>query len=231
MAQNGTGGERPLMLFDCHGDLGRLYFCLSTASMTPDRYQLRQQLRAKRRALFADERHEAALALARRVVDWPVYTEAFRIAGYWACHGELDPTPVFERAWAAGKQVYLPVLVDDPPQSLRFAPYRLGSPLRPNRFKIPEPDMPAIEWLPPNQVDLLLLPLVAFDSAGTRLGMGGGFYDRSFAFLRDPAYQGKRPYLLGLAYTFQKTPDLLLRELWDVPLNAVATETALQVFA
>ena len=91
--------------------------------------------------------------------------------------------------------------------------------------------MPAIEWLPPNQVDLLLLPLVAFDSAGTRLGMGGGFYDRSFAFLRDPAYQGKRPYLLGLAYTFQKTPDLLLRELWDVPLNAVATETALQVFA
>ncbi len=199
--------------------------------VTPDRYDLRQRLRAGRRIIPSAERRQAALSVARRVADWPVYSAAIRIAGYWACDGELDPMPLLEGAWAANKEVYLPVLVDTPPQSLRFAPYRPGLPLRRNRFDIPEPDVPPSEWLEPAQLNLVLTPVVAFDQTGTRLGMGGGFYDRCFAFLRDPDYRGPRPLLLGLGYESQKTGDHLVRQSWDVPLDAAVTEDALYVFA
>lgn len=187
-------------------------------------------MRARRSGLADAARRNAALAVARRLADWPELTDAGRIAGYWACDGELDPSPVLENARAAGKAVYLPVLVDAPPQSLRFAPHLPGLPMRCNRFGIPEPDAPPTEWLPPERLDLVLTPLVAFDATGTRLGMGGGYYDRSFAFLRDPNYRGRRPLLLGLGYAFQKIGVPLLRQPWDVPLNAAVTEAALHLF-
>ncbi len=103
--------------------------------------------------------------------------------------------------------------------------------MRRNRFNIPEPDIPPAERLQPQQLHLVLAPLVAFDSTGTRLGMGGGFYDRSFAFLRDPDYRGWRPRLLGLGYEFQRMAVPLARRTWDVPLDAAATEEGLYVFA
>lgn len=197
---------------------------------TADRDDLRQRLRTARRALSEIERRDAAAAVAGGVAVWPLFGEAQRIAGYWACNGELDPTPLLEVAWTANKTVYLPVVVDTPFHALRFAPYRPGLPLRRNRFNIPEPDVAPSEWLAPEQLDLVLVPLVAFDEAGTRFGMGGGFYDRSFAFLGDSGYRGHRPLLLGLGYQFQKSAEPLRRQPWDVPLNAVATEAALQVF-
>ena len=196
--------------------------------MTDDPRELRQRLRALRRTLSPAERHQAALAVARWLDDWPVLAGATRVAGYWACDGELDPAPLLERAWAADRQVYLPVL--DSERSLRFAPYQSGRPLRRNRFTIPEPEVSPTEWLQPSRLDLVLVPLVAFDAAGTRLGMGGGFYDRAFAFLRDPDYCGHRPVLLGLGYELQHVAERV-RQPWDVPLDAVVTETALYVFS
>ena len=196
--------------------------------MTDDPRELRQRLRALRRALSPAEQRQAALAVARRLEDWPGWTGAVRVAGYWACAGELDPAPLLERVWATGRSVYLPVLTGE--YSLHFAPYLPGAPLRRNRFKIPEPDVSPLEWLEPSRLDLVLTPLVAFDRTGTRLGMGGGFYDRAFAFLRDPAYRGHRPMLLGLGYEFQQTAELV-RQAWDVPLDAAVTEAALYVFS
>lgn len=189
---------------------------------------LRSQLRSLRRALSADERQQAALAVARRLVTWPIFVDSPRIAGYWACDGELDPTPALERVWAVNRQVYLPVLAEG--SLLYFAPYQPGAPLRRNRFKIPEPEVAPAEWLQPSQLDLVLAPVVAFDSTGTRLGMGGGFYDRSFAFLRETGDHDRRPWLLGLAYEFQKVAELA-RQPWDVPLDAVMTEAALYDFS
>jgi 5-formyltetrahydrofolate cyclo-ligase len=157
-----------------------------------------------------------------------MFAEASRIAGYWACDGELDPTPALEQGWAANRQVYLPVLAEG--SLLYFAPYQPGAPLRRNRFQIPEPEVAPAEFLSPSQLDLVLVPVVAFDAAGTRLGMGGGFYDRSFAFLRDEPRGGHRPRLLGLAYEFQKVAELI-RQSWDVPLDAVMTEAALYDFS
>ena len=198
--------------------------------MTTDTHPLRQRLRARRRVLSAAERRQAALAVASRLTDWPVFAGATRIAGYWACDGELDPASLLERVRTMGKLIYLPVLAEAPPQSLRFAPCRPGAPMRRNRFDIPEPEVSPLEWLQPAELDLVLAPLVAFDPAGTRLGMGGGFYDRSFAFLRDPDYPGNRPRLLGLGYEFQQVTELI-RQPWDVPLDAAATEKALYVFS
>ena len=196
--------------------------------MTDDPRELRQRLRALRRALSPAERRQAALTVASRLEDWPVWIDAIRVAGYWACDGELDPAPLLRRAWAVGRSVYLPVL--DGECSLRFASYLPGVPLRRNRFNIPEPETPPAEWLEPSRLDVVLTPLVAFDPTGTRLGMGGGFYDRTFAFLDDPDCRGRRPVLLGLGYEFQRVAALV-RQAWDVPLDAAVTEAALSVFS
>ena len=198
---------------------------MKSPSSLPD--ALRQRLRTQRLHLSAAEQQAAALAAAHRLLETAEFVAASTVAGYWACRGELDPAPLLECAWAMGKAVYLPALAGD---ALQFAPYRPNAPLRRNRFQIPEPEVSPAEWLPPSALDLVLTPLVAFDLTGTRLGMGGGFYDRSFAFLRDPARSGHRPRLVGLAYEFQRV-EALVRQPWDVPLDAAVTEKTWTVFA
>ena len=196
--------------------------------MTDDPRALRQRLRERRRTLSPAVQRQAALAVACRLEDWPEWISAVRVAGYWACDGELDPAPLLERAWATGRSVYLPVL--DSACALHFAPYSPGMPMRRNRFNIPEPDVAPEEWLEPHRLDLVLTPLVAFDRTGTRFGMGGGFYDRTFGFRRDPGYRSRRPVLLGLGYEFQRVAALV-RQAWDVPLDAAVTEAALRRFS
>ncbi|HXH01746.1 MAG TPA: 5-formyltetrahydrofolate cyclo-ligase [Candidatus Competibacteraceae bacterium] len=184
---------------------------------------LRQQIRARRRALSSAERHHAAQQLAKRVASLRLFTHAHHIAAYLAFDGEMDPAPLVERAWAMGKRVYLPILRRK--QALKFALYRPDSHMRENYYGIPEPVVAEEEMIGAHQLDLVLAPLVAFDERGTRMGMGGGFYDRSFAFRAHPGHIPK-PRLLGLAYELQKHPELPRRE-WDVPLDGIATEAAL----
>ena len=186
---------------------------------------LRQQIRNLRRAVPSAQRHQAALQLLRQVASLKIFSNAHHIAGYLAFDGELDPAPLLERAMAVGKQVYLPVLPNNSQAPMVFAPYQPGTVLKPNRFGILEPDVPAGQLLLPQRLDLALTPLVAFDVSGTRMGMGGGFYDRTFTFRRNPAHLCK-PHLLGLAYEFQKV-STLIRQPWDIPLDGIATEQAL----
>ena len=186
---------------------------------------LRNRVRALRRALPNEQRRQAAWQLARRVMVLEAFTTARHIAGYLACDGELDPAPLLTQAWQWGKQVYLPVLTEHPETPMLFAPYRPDGALKPNRFGIPEPQVSAGQFVPSRCLDLVLTPLVAFDTRGTRLGMGGGFYDRTFAFRRNPAH-GVKPCLLGLAYEFQKVAELTRRP-WDIPLDGIITEQAL----
>lgn len=186
--------------------------------------QLRQQARALRRDIPAAQRLHAAHRLAEAVASLDVFATAQHISGYLAFDGEVDPTPLLERALAMGKRVYLPVLLRKPHPHMLFAPYRPpDSVLKPNYFGIPEPQVPIEDCLRPEQVNLVLTPLVAFDERGTRVGMGGGFYDRTFAFLLKGPDSG--PCLLGLAYEMQKMTDLPRRS-WDVPLHGIVTEEA-----
>jgi 5-formyltetrahydrofolate cyclo-ligase len=97
-----------------------------------------------------------------------------------------------------------------------------------NRYGIPEPASVADGWLRGRDLDVVLAPLVAFDDTGHRLGMGGGFYDRSFGIIgRRAAW--RRPFFVGLAYEFQHVDALAARR-WDVPLHAVVTERGTRIF-
>lgn len=185
-----------------------------------NRRELRLAMRARRRALSARERRDAAEALRERLLAFPPLRRARRIALYLANDGELDPAPLCAALSALGKRVYLPVLNPCSPGRLHFAEHRPGERLYPNRYGIPEPAPRLGRLCPAWALDLVLTPLVAFDAAGHRLGMGGGYYDRSFAF-RQTARRG-RPWLVGIAYGFQCVEDLP-SECWDVPLDAIAT--------
>ena len=189
----------------------------------PTRSEQRKQLRARRRALTESERLERSEALFRHLTRQPLFRNTTRIAAYLPADGEVDTRSLIELAWRMGKQVYLPVLVPFLQNRLWFARYEPGTPLVRNRFNISEPEIVHRQRVPAHGLDLVLAPLVGFDDSGNRLGMGGGFYDRSFDFLlRRDCW--RKPRLVGLAFEFQQLPQLPAQP-WDVPLTAVATDT------
>ena len=185
------------------------------------RDELRRRMRGARRGLSAEVRRAAAERAAELAAATSHYRDARRIAVYIAVDGELDPEPLAARARAAGKEVLLPVLGPRDDEPMHFLPYLSGAPLRPNRFRIPEPLPEAGAPRTAAELDLVLAPLVAFGARGERLGMGAGFYDRSFAFLKSTRVP--RPVLLGYAYECQQV-DGFESEPWDVPLAGVVTE-------
>lgn len=186
------------------------------------RQALRRAMRERRRALTAAEQARAAQRLAARVSATRLFRVSRRIALYLPNDGEIDPQPLLERMSSAHKRCYLPILSRLRHDRLWFAPYQPGTPLAGNRFGIPEPVVPARSWVRAQDLDLILLPLVAFDLRGNRLGMGGGFYDKSLAFLRTRA-RWRKPHLVGLAHEFQRVENLGPFP-WDVPLSAVVTD-------
>ena len=182
--------------------------------------ELRQLYRKLRADLDADRLEQAAQNLAELVVALPEYQQARRIAAYCAVNGEIGLNPVMDHALDQGKEIYLPHLDQ---QALRFSPYFRGQKMRINRYRLPEPDVDDGEMLSPDELDLVLAPLVVFDSNRNRIGMGGGFYDRSFAFRKHSGYG--RPVLIGVAHELQKV-DRIVPEEWDVSLDMIVTDEA-----
>lgn len=186
------------------------------------RRELRQRLADQRRALTPAQRIGAAQGLRHSLEQLPEYHTDARVAGYWACDGELPLNLVIPPLAARGQRFLLPMLGED--RQLRFAPWAAGQPVQPNRYGIPEPVSPS-EWFAPFQLDLVLVPLLGFDRQGHRLGYGGGWYDRSFAFLAEQV-RPTEPLLVGVGYAFQELPALEPAP-WDVPLDFIATEREL----
>jgi 5-formyltetrahydrofolate cyclo-ligase len=183
------------------------------------RAELRKHCRAARAALGAKQRAAASLAICRRVRNSPHYLRARHLALYWPVGPEPDLRELLGAALRDGKRCYLPVM--RPGRRLWFVRYRAGDPLETNGYGIPEPCYRARNVLAPAFLDLVCVPLAGFDRCGTRLGLGGGYYDRSFAFkLRGSP--GK-PLLLGVAFACQELAQIP-REPWDVPLATVITE-------
>lgn len=188
---------------------------------TPSVSDIRKLKRSERRSLPHDEQKHHSQMLCENVTGQQIYKSSKRIACYIANDGEIDPWLIVEHARFARKKVYLPVL-SPMKNSLYFAPYEADSGLILNRFSIPEPVCHPSKWLSAWQLDLLLLPLVAFDERGNRLGMGGGFYDRTLAYMKCRQHW-KKPVLAGLAHEIQKTENLSSQS-WDVPLDFIMTE-------
>jgi 5-formyltetrahydrofolate cyclo-ligase len=189
---------------------------------TAQRRELRQSLTERRRALPPQERIAAAQGLRRSLEQLPEFLTDNRVAGYWASTGELPLNLVIPPLISRGQQFLLPVLGKG--RQLRFAPWQSGEEVQPNHYGIPEPANTS-ELLEPFQLDLVLVPLLGFDRRGNRLGHGGGYYDRSFAFL-NAQVRPTAPLLVGIAYAFQELPQIDEYD-WDVPLDFVATEREL----
>lgn len=189
---------------------------LSSSNQT-ERQRIRRDMRARRKALSAAQRRVAARRLACHLARHPLLQQASRVALYIGHRGELDPW-LFHQAWSQGKQLYLPVLAPGDAHLLRFV--RAEPPWQRNRFGIPEPVYRRQSECPPWQLDVLLMPLVAFDRQGGRLGMGGGFYDRTLGQL---SAWSRRPWCLGIGYRFQETENLPLAD-WDQPLDGIITD-------
>ncbi len=151
-----------------------------TAPLT--RPQLRRLLRNARRALTTAQQRKATLGLYRQLAQHPLFRRARHIALYLPNDGEIDPCLLLREAQRRGKRTYLPVLHAWPRTRMVFQRFEQGEKLRPNRFRIPEPVTDRKRQRPVWALDLILLPLVGFDEVGGRLGMGGGFYDRSLAY-------------------------------------------------
>lgn len=186
---------------------------------------LRRQLKAARNSVPLPLRKQAGQGAVRLALRAGLLLRARRVAFYLPQYAEFDIRPLLNRALKMGRACYLPVL---PPRGrvMRFGALRPESVLSPNRYGILEPrDARACAA---RQMDLLLMPLLGFDLAGHRLGMGGGYYDATLAYLRHRRYW-RKPRLIGVAYECQRI-DRLPHDTWDIPLDGVLTEKQLYRF-
>ncbi len=186
------------------------------------RPQLRRLLRKARRALNRADQRRAAQGLYRQLAQNPLFRRARHVSLYLPMDGEIDPRLLLKEAQRRGKATYLPVLSPWPRTKMVFQRVRPGDRFKPNRFRIPEPRINSRQQRKIWALDLILMPLVGFDDQGGRLGMGGGFYDRSLAYqARRKAW--RKPLLLGLAHECQKVEKLTVAS-WDVPLQGTVSD-------
>lgn len=184
-----------------------------------DRYKnaLRKTCRSVRENLPPAYQQKISSQICNRIRQLKEYRYAKRIALYHAFKGEIDLSDLWRAAPMQGKFCYFPVLNAD--KTLAFLPATPATPFVNNKFGIPEPQVELSEQISPKELDLIFIPLVAFDNACTRLGMGSGYYDRTLA-------KQNHPLLIGVAYEFQHQIYLAPQE-WDVPLTVVITEQAM----
>ena len=181
---------------------------------------VRQTLRTKRRALNPAQQRVAAQDLAAIISRQGFFLRAKRVALYLASDGEIDPAPLLDIALNADKPCFLPVIHPLKANRLYFVEYRRGDPLKKNRFGILEPLLGTSTVAPVWSLDVVFLPLVGFDRSGNRIGMGGGFYDRTLA---NSTLQNRHPLLVGLAHSCQQM-DAIEHQTWDIPLQKIATD-------
>jgi 5-formyltetrahydrofolate cyclo-ligase len=185
---------------------------------------IRQHLRRARAAMSPSARAEASHTVAAKVIRHRRFLNAGRVAAYFCSNDEIDPSPIVEFALSSGKVCYMPVLHPSRHGRLLFCRWRPGDRLKTNRFGIPEPVVTHNNLLAASSLDLVITPLLGFDTIGNRVGMGGGYYDRTFAFLRRHTHIN-RPFLIGIAFACQRV-ERLQTQPWDVAMNTVITETS-----
>lgn len=185
--------------------------------------QLRRQLRDRRRSLSPQQQQHAAFRAMRHLQRLALFRRAHHIAAYLANDGEIGTEAILRRIVHTQKQLYLPVIHARRDRvSMAFHRYRPRQHLGSNRYGIAEPGSRRLPQRAPHKLDVVLMPLVGFDRRGKRLGMGGGFYDRAFAYKK--RRNGPRhPALVGLAHSCQEVAAIP-GDAWDIPLDAIITE-------
>lgn len=178
---------------------------------------LRDKARLARASVAADIRTDAGAIAANAFFNAVTLEPDWIVAGYWPIRDEFDCRPILVRLMDSGQPVCLPVTEGDQPLTMRL--WGNGEALYPSGFGTLAP----IETAPVVEPDIVLIPLLGFDSTGTRLGYGKGHYDRTIVRMK------KKPQLIGLAFAAQEFP-LLPREAHDIPLDAIITEAGIRHF-
>ncbi len=205
-----------------------LWFKVRVHSGTMERtlLSLRTDLKARRREVSPFDRSQAEKRACRFLATSPLFRHARYVAAYISTSHEFPTAQLLSLIHHHNKPLFLPVLETSGEPHMRFVQCQPNSRLKKNRFGIPEPQSGTI--LPAQRLDLVITPLLGFDAEGNRLGMGGGYYDRTFAFRKKPR-RLQRPFLLGLAFDCQQI-DTLDVQPWDVPLDGILTESGLRYF-
>ena len=188
---------------------------------------LRRTLAAIRRSVSQDQARSAALALRRRILSAGFLLRAQRLSFYLPQNGECDLLPLINTALERGKDCYLPLVPARTGRPMRFARLGASRHWHHNRFGIPENHDPHPRSA--RHLDVMFMPLLGFDASGNRLGMGGGFYDATLAYLRARRVW-RKPLLIGVAYEAQKVAEIPA-EAWDVPLDYIVTERTIYGFS
>jgi len=190
------------------------------SNIAAQRQQLRTELKQVRASITAEARAAAAKQVSAHLLELPAVQQAKRIGAYFSVHNELPTGPVLTQLQALGKQLALPILHPFSPGQLLFLNYHSDTPMRANAFNIPEPELNVQHVTPLQQLDVLLVPLLGFDAQGNRIGMGGGYYDRTLAAWAKGQYPNLLP--IGLAYAEQQVAAIPT-ETWDIPLPMIIT--------
>jgi len=199
--------------------------CSSSLALQPNRQAIRSHVRAVRRSLSDSQQSSFASSSAKLMLAEITALKAKHVALYLSNDGELDTQPLIHALWEMGVMVYLPHLHPFCEGNLLFFAYTPTTLLVQNALKIWEPKLDIIKMKLAHQLDVVVTPLVAFDNAGARMGMGGGFYDRTLANWQ---HRGK-PYPIGFAHDCQQV-EALASEHWDVPLPMIVTPTRVLTF-
>lgn len=180
----------------------------------------RQLYKARRNSLSATQQVQASQDLLQQCLADECFQRAEHVACYLASDGEISLQLLIEYCWAVNKQVCVPVLHPFCTGHLLFVKYTARSAMVLNRYRIAEPALRCDHIIPLHRLDMILAPLVAFDRLGQRLGMGGGFYDRTLAPIRR---DGLGTAVVGAAHDCQLDETGLNANHWDVPLQKIIT--------
>ncbi|MDO6461767.1 5-formyltetrahydrofolate cyclo-ligase [Granulosicoccaceae sp. 1_MG-2023] len=186
--------------------------------------EIRQRMLAQRLAMPSSTVSHCADRFPLRLKTFPPFKQARHLAAYQAVRNEASPAAILSLAQQLGKTTYLPLVRGE---TLRFAPVGPDTRYISGKFGIPVPDVAEETLRSAGELDLIIMPMLAFDRLGHRIGMGGGFYDKTLA---GSDVKRRTPFLLGLAYSWQRV-DTLPANPWDVPLHAALTESALYDFS
>ncbi|MCL1079225.1 5-formyltetrahydrofolate cyclo-ligase [Parashewanella spongiae] len=189
-----------------------------------DRKSLRQSIRKQRNALTRQQQESFSFQGASRILDCLKNKQVKTVALYLSNDGELDTTPLIEKLWEKSIRVCLPVLHPFNKGQLLFLHYDGKSKMRYNKYGIAEPCLDIRNVIPVTELDVIITPLVAFDCHGNRMGMGGGYYDRTLANVDLVTTK-----VIGFAHDCQQISKVPI-ESWDVPLSTIVTPSTLHQF-
>ena len=177
---------------------------------------LRKTIRHRRQSLSKEQQLAASTALSIQLLK-NVPDNIKRVAIYLASDGEIDPQLFIEGCWQRDIDVYLPVLHPFSRGNLLFLRYDKQTKMSVNKYGISEPALNVSLVLPARKLDIIYTPLVAFDAQGNRMGMGGGYYDRTLA---------ANPHVVtvGIAHDCQQVDELTVQP-WDIALQRIITPT------